>query len=116
MTSPSGRAVQRWPVVLAVVVPLLGSVVMFGVGFGVLTACTDTFSCTVTGCAPCRPASSWLNGGWATQGVLLIAAVVLAVAARRGLRPAAVRTGGLTIAGLSVLSLVVTTAFAMNSY
>src|SRR4051812_12927835 len=107
MTSLTGRAIPRWPVVLAVVVPLLlGTVVVFGVGFGVLTACTDTYSCTVTGCAPCRPASSWLNGGWATQGVLLVAAVVLAVTARRGRRPAAVRTAGLAIAGLSVLALV----------
>src|SRR4051812_36407096 len=103
MRAPRGRGIQRWPAALAVVMPPLATVVMFGVGFGVLNACTDTFSCTVTGCAPCRPASSWLNGGWATQGVLLIAAVVLAVAARRGLRPATVRTGGLTIAGLSVL-------------
>ena len=103
--------------VLAVVVPLLlGTVVVFAVGFGVLSACTDTYSCTVTGCAPCRPASSWLNGGWAAQGVLLVAAVMLAVAARRGLRPATVRAAGPTIAGLSVLVLLVTTALAMSSY
>src|SRR3954471_14927140 len=117
VTSPGAPTIGRAPLVLAIVVPLLlGTVVVFGVGFGVLTACTDTYNCTVTGCAPCRPASSWLNGGWAAQGVLLIAAVVLAVGARRGLRPATVRTAGLTIAGLSVLVLVVTTALAVNSY
>src|SRR3954469_8498520 len=97
----------RWPVVLAVLVPLLlGTAVVFGVGFGVMTACTDTYSCTATGCAPCRSASSWLNGGWAAQGVLLIAALALGATARRGLRPASVCAVGVVIVGLSVLALV----------
>jgi hypothetical protein len=107
----------RWPVVLAVLVPLLlGTAVVFGVGFGVMTACTDTYSCTVTGCAPCRSTSSWLNAGWAAQGVLLIAAVALAATARRGLGPAVVRTATFAIVCLSVLAIVVTTALAVHSY
>ena len=116
-TSPGARTSAGWPVALAVVVPLmLGTVVAFGVGFGVLTGCTDTFGCTATGCAPCRPASTWLTSGWLAQGVVLVAALVLAVAARRGRRLRNARATGLALAGLSILIGIVTTAAAVQSY
>lgn len=116
-SSPGGPTTSRWTLLLAVLVPLLlGTVVAFGVGFGVLTGCTDDHRCTVTSCAPCRPAGAWLNGGWAAQGVLLLAALALVVLARRGLRPATVRTAGLTIAGLSVLFVVLSSTVASLSY
>ena len=116
-TAPGGRTTGQRPVLLAVLVPLvLGTVVVFGAGFGILSACTDTYSCTTTGCAPCRPASTWLNGGWAVQGVLLGAGLVLAVLPRRGRGAGSLRPAALTIAGLSLVTAAVTTALAIASY
>ena len=96
--------------------PAAGTVLGFGVGFGVLTDCTDAYRCTVTACAPCRPAGAWLTGGWAGQGILLLAGVLLAIIGRRRLGPRAVRAGGLAVVGLSVALLVVTTALAVHTY
>ena len=54
--------------------PLIGSLVVvlflatlssFAATFGVMTNCTDTYSCTITSCGPCSAASTWLNVGWA---------------------------------------------------
>ena len=116
-TAPRGRAMGRWPLALAVVVPLaLGTTVVFGAGFGILSACTDTYSCTTTGCAPCRPAGTWLNAGWAVQGVLLVAGLVLAVLARRGRGTGSLRPAALVVARISVVTAAVTTALAIVSY
>ncbi len=95
---------------------LIGTVGSFGVGFGVLTDCTNVFSCTSTDCAPCSTAGRWLAGGWAAQAVLLVAGLALAVLARRGRRPRAVRAAALVLAGLSVALIVTTTALARQSY
>jgi hypothetical protein len=116
-TTPGGRTTGRWPLLVAVLVPLaLGTIVVLGAGFGILSACTDTYSCPTTGCAPCRPASTWLNGGWAVQGVLLVAGLVLAVLARGGRKNSWPRAAGLAIAGLSVVTAAGTTALAIASY
>jgi hypothetical protein len=94
------------------VVLFLATLGSFGAGFGVMTDCTDTHGCTVTGCAPCRAANSWLTAGWLAQGGLLLAGVVLAVlAARRRLR--AVRLGALLLGPSSIALFVVTTALAV---
>ncbi|SDY55049.1 hypothetical protein SAMN05660209_03120 [Geodermatophilus africanus] len=90
-------AVRPWtlwtPVGLALAVVLfLATVGSLGVGFGVMTDCTGTHSCTTAGCAPCATSSAWLTAGWVGPGVLLPAAGVLVLAARRR-RPHAVRTG-----------------------
>jgi hypothetical protein len=95
---------------------LIGTVGSFGVGFGVSTDCTNVFSCTTTDCAPCVGAGRWLAGGWAGQAVLLVSALALAVLARRGLQPRAVRTAALVLAALSVALIVTTTALARQSY
>ena len=111
------RMPARWPLLAAFVVPLvLGTVVAFGVAFGVLTACTDTFGCVATDCAPCRSASTWLSAGWAAQGVLVVAALVLAVVVRRGRWLRNARAKGLSLAGLSLLIWITATVAAVQSY
>ena len=114
MTAPPPSAAVRTAlgVSLAVVLFLatLGSV---GAGFGVMTDCTNAYDCTVTGCAPCRAANSWLTAGWLAQGGLLLAGVVLAVLAARRRRLRAVRLGALLLGPSSVALFVVTTALAV---
>src|SRR4051812_1284903 len=101
----------RWPVVLAVLGPLLlGTAGVLGAALGVMPACPAPCSCRVPGCAPCRSTSWWLNAGWAARGVLLIAGGALAATARRGLGPPVVRTAAFAIVCLSVLAIVVPTA------
>ena len=84
------------------VVLLLATVGSVGVGFGVMTNCTTTHSCTATGCAPCETASAWLTAGWVGQGVLLLAGIALVVLAALRRRPRAVRRGALALGALSV--------------
>ena len=114
MTAPRPSAAVRTAlgVSLAVVLFLatLGSV---GAGFGVMTACTNTYDCTVTGCAPCRTTNAWLTAGWLGQGGLLLAGVVLAVLAARRHRLRAVRLGALLLGPSSVALFVATTALAV---
>ena len=111
-------AVRPWtlwtPVGLALAVVLfLATVGSLGVGFGVMTNCTNTHSCTSTGCAPCETTSAWLTAGWVGQGVLLLAAGVLVVLAARRRRQRAVRTAALVVTALSVTLVVGTTALAV---
>ena len=137
-------AVRPWtlwtPVGLALAVVLfLATIGGLGVGFGVMTGCTNTHGCTSTGCTPCATTSAWLTAGWIGQGVLLLVGSVLAVLAvrRRRLpavrvaalaltpvsialvvlavlrrRPRTVRLGALAVGPLSVALIVVTTALA----
>jgi hypothetical protein len=118
VTRPRSAGVtgRTWPGAALALILLIGTAGSFGVGFGVLTDCTNAFSCTTTDCAPCSAAGRWLNAGWAGQAVLLVAGLALAVLARRGLRPRAVRTAALVLAGLSVALIVTTTALAGQSY
>ena len=113
MPAPRDRAAVRpwtlWtPVGLALAVVLfLATVGSLGVGFGVMTDCTGTPSCTTAGCAPCATTSGWLTAGWVGQGVLLPAAGVLVVLAAR--------TAALVLTALSVALVVGTTAPALTA-
>jgi hypothetical protein len=49
---------------------LLGTVGWFVVGFGVMTDCTDNYSCSTQGCSPCAGAGRWLEIGAITQWLL----------------------------------------------
>ena len=107
----------RWPLTLSLLVVLfLATFGSFAAGFGTMTSCTNTFSCTSTGCSPCATAASWLAGGWIAQGVLLVAGLVLAVLAARRVRPTAVRRAALVLGPLAVLLFVVTTTVAGSSF
>ncbi|WP_104524299.1 hypothetical protein [Blastococcus atacamensis] len=87
-----------------------------GAGFGVMTDCTNTFSCTSTDCSPCAAATSWLTGGWIAQGVLLGAGVVLAVLAARRVRMPVVRRAALVLGPLAAVVFVATTTVATTSF
>jgi hypothetical protein len=95
---------------------LLGTLGWFAVGFGTMTACTNAYDCTETGCAPCAGAEHWLGVGafaqltMATVGAVL--AVLLAVARRR----ATLAIGALALIAVSVGTIVVTTRLANDSY
>ena len=99
-----------------VVVVALATFGSFSLGFGVMQTCTDLFSCTVTTCRPCVTAASWVETGWAVQGVLLLVGVALAVLARRGIAPHAVRWGGWLLGPVSIALLIATTSLAHGSF
>ena len=88
----------------------------FGLAFGVMTACTNDYSCTVTACAPCATANSWVTAHWAAQVVLLGAAVVLAVLASIRVRPRAVRTAARSVPLLGLLLLIAAHVLAITSF
>lgn len=48
--------------VLGLVVSPVAAVGVWAVGFGVLTMCTNEYSCSQTSCAPCRPEYLAFNG------------------------------------------------------
>jgi lysylphosphatidylglycerol synthetase-like protein (DUF2156 family) len=124
MTSSAVRNqhVQPWwiwpPVAVAVVVPFLAAtLVSLGLGFTVMTDCTNAYDCTQTGCAPCQSADMWLAVGTGTQAVLLITAILLAVfAALRRWDWRLVVFISLAISALSVATVFATTAVAHSSY
>ena len=95
------------------VVGFLATLGSFGVGFGVMTDCTNTYSCTATGCTPCETTEAWLVTGWVGQGLLLVAGGVLAVLAARRRRPSAVRVAAKLLGPLSLALIVATTALAV---
>lgn len=98
------------------VVLAVATVGSFAAGFGTMTGCTNEFSCTVSSCAPCRTAGTWLTTGWIAQGVLLLTGVVLAVLARRRTAPRAVRLGTMVLAPASLALFALTTWLAVGSF
>ena len=113
MTAPRLPALRRELALCLAVVLSLATVGSLGVGFGVMTNCTNTYGCTSTGCEPCATTSAWLTAGWIGQGVLLLVAVALVVLAVRRRRLPAVRPAALVLTPLSVALVVVTTALAV---
>ena len=119
MTAPGHPPpVRPWTVwtplgVALAVVLFQATVGSLGVCFGVMTGCTNTYSCTSTGCEPCATTSAWLTAGWIGQGVLLLATVVLVVLAARHRWLHAVRAAALVLTALSVALIVVTTTLAV---
>ncbi|TQN35714.1 hypothetical protein FHU33_4943 [Blastococcus colisei] len=106
-----------WPPLSAslAAVLVLATVGSFGVGVGVMTSCTNTYSCTSTGCSPCATTNAWLTAGWTGQGVLLLVGGTLAVLATRRAGPRAVRAAALLLGPLGVALFVGTTALAVRS-
>src|SRR5262245_29182662 len=95
---------------------LLGTVGWFGVGFGMMTDCTDDYSCTQTGCPPCGTAETWINVGGLLQWGLAAAAVVALACSTRIRRPWVLLAAGPLVSALSVAAIVGTTWQAQESY
>ena len=88
----------------------------FGLGFSVMTDCTNEYGCTLTGCAPCATANGWLLAGWAGQAVLLLVAGALGVLAARRVRPRAVMIAARFVPTLGLALLVAALVLARLSY
>lgn len=97
---------------------VLGTLGWFAVGFGVMTDCTNEYSCTDTGCAPCDTASRWITAGGLTQLALVVAGVLVLVLVwgRRAVRPGTLVVGGVVLIAVSLATLVGTTSAARDSY
>lgn len=98
------------------VVVVLATIGGFGTSFGVMTDCTNTFDCTVTRCRPCATAASWLETGWAVQGVLLLVGLVLALLAWLRVGPRAVLWACRLLGPVSIALLIATTWLAKASF
>ena len=77
---------------------LFGTVAWLATGFGVLTDCTNNYSCSTDNCAPCRTTGLWVNAGGLAQQLLAAAGLGVLI---RGLRTR--RTGRLASAGAALL-------------
>ena len=95
---------------------VLGTLGWFAVGFGVLTDCTNEYSCTDTGCAPCDTASRWITTGGLTQLALVVVGVLVLVRGRRAARPGTLVLGGVVLIAASLATLAGTTSAARDSY
>ena len=89
----------------------------FGLGFGVMTDCTNTYSCGPGDCQPCSATSALLVAGWAIQGVLFAVALSLWLPSVVRLlhRPATVAIA-LVVPVLSVLIFAGVAVIAHGSY
>ena len=73
--SPSLLLLARVPG--PIVTGLLATIGSFGLGFAVMTECSNTYSCSSTGCGPCSATSALLVSSWVLQGVLFVVALAL---------------------------------------
>ena len=112
----------RFVAAVALVVIAIGTCVAFGtlgwfaIGFGVMTSCTDDYSCSITSCSPCRTTGLWINAGALAQQLLAAAGVVVLVRGMRTKRGGHLASAGLALLVSSVLVVVGTTWRAEGSY
>ena len=95
---------------------LLGTFGGFAVGFGMMTDCTNNYSCSQTGCAPCATTSRWITAGGITQWVLAGTGAALLIRALRRKPPSYLAVGGVALLAVSVMAFVGTTWGAQESY
>lgn len=94
---------------------LLGTLGWFVIGFGVLTDCTNMYSCSSSGCAPCATARGWVGVGGVAQLVLAGAGVAVLIRPSTR-RPRDLAVSAVALLALSVLTIVGTTTAARGSY
>ena len=88
----------------------------FVVGFGVMTDCTNNYSCSTTSCSPCATTELWINAGALAQQLLAAAGIVVLV---RGLRTSQIgllASSGVVLLVSSPLIIFGTTWLAQGSY
>ncbi len=95
---------------------VLGTVGWFAVGFGMMTDCTNNYSCTETGCSPCTTTERWINLGGVAQLLLAVVGVVVLVTGLRARLRTALVVAGAALLATSVLTVVGTTWRAQESY
>jgi hypothetical protein len=95
---------------------ILGTLGWFVVGFGMMTDCTNDYSCTVAGCSPCATTERWINGGGLAQLLLTGAGVGVLLLGKRPERRAFLAFGAAALLALSLLTFVGTTWRALESY
>jgi hypothetical protein len=104
-------------VVVAIVTCLLfGTIGWFAVGFGVMTDCTNAYSCSVTSCSPCAKPGLWINSGGLAQLLLASAGVGVLIRGLRTRRSGQLASSGAALLVSSVLIVVGTTWQAEGSY
>lgn len=96
---------------------LMGTAGFFAVGFGVMTDCTNNYSCTETGCPPCRTAQAWLVAGALIQLALVVVTAWLLWRGRTSVRLRSYRPAiGIVVIVVSLAAIVLTTQAADSSY
>ena len=95
---------------------LFGTIGWFAVGFGVMTDCTNNYSCSTTGCAPCATTGRWINVGGLAQQLLAAAGVAVLIRGQRTRQSGRLASGGAVLLVSSVLIMVGTTWEAERSY
>ncbi len=95
---------------------ILGTLGWFAVGFGMMTDCTNDYSCTETGCTPCATTGRWINAGGVAQLVLAGVGVVALVLRLRAKQCAHLVVDAAALLALSVLTIIGTTWQAQESY
>lgn len=94
----------------------LGTFGWFAVGFGMMTDCTNNYSCTESGCTPCDATSGWINAGGLIQLGLAVAGIVLLVRGLRSSQRAVLALGGIALLACSAATAIGTTWRADESY
>jgi hypothetical protein len=95
---------------------LFGTVGWFTVGFGVMTDCTNNYSCSSTGCSPCATTGRWINGGGLAQLLLAGGGVAVLIRGLRTRRSGRMALGGAVLLMSSALVFAGTTWLAQGSY
>ncbi len=95
---------------------VFGTLGWFSIGFGMMTDCTNNYSCTTTGCEPCADTGRWINAGGFAQWVLAVLGIVVLVRGVRAKRWNQLMIGGAAILTVSVLTLLGTTWQANESF
>lgn len=95
---------------------LLGTLGWFAVGFGMMTECTNNYSCTATGCPPCDTTERWINAGGVVQWLLAAAGLAVLLLGIRSKRWLPLLSGGAVLLVVAPLAFLATTTQASRSH
>ena len=95
---------------------LLGTFGWFAVGLGLMTDCTNNYSCSPAGCPPCASAGRWVNAGGLAQLTLAGTGIAVLVRGLRTGQRTRLAVRGAALLATSLLTVVGTTWLAQESY